>query len=111
MKTRGEKKRKVSSDGDAVSVKTDDAAAAPTVVAPPDHSNLSPVQKILLVDLLKDDSNVVESAMSQLTNMCLSSNENSEENRANVHRLGGASIITGIMKKYYGFPAIQASGC
>ena len=76
MKTRGEKKRKVSSEGGAVTavaVKTeddDDAAAAPTAVAPPDHSNLSPVQKILLVDLLKDDSHVVETAMSKLANMC-----------------------------------------
>ena len=101
-KTRAEKKRKVSSDGVATvkAEESDDDAAAP-VPAPPDLSDLSPIQKILRVDLLKDDSKTVESALTQLANMCLSSNEESEENRATVHRLGGAAILTGILRKWY----------
>ena len=67
-KTRAEKKRKVSSAGNAsVSVKAEDADA----VAPPNPSDLSPIQKILQVDLLKDDSNAVKSALTQLADLCL----------------------------------------
>jgi len=109
VKTRAEKKRKVSDDGSAVvSVKADaDDDGAATVVAPPDVSNLSPIQKLLRVDLLKDDSNAVEEALTQLANMCV----NSEENRATIHRLGGTAILPGILQKWYGFSDIQAEGC
>jgi len=110
MKTRGEKKRKVSFDGDAVSGKTAAAAAAPTFVAPPDHSNLSPIQKILRVDLLKEDSNAVQSALTKLANLC-SDSEDSVENRATVHRHGGGFILSIVLRKWYGFSTIQAEGC
>ena len=82
-----------------------------TVLAPPDLSSLSPIQKILGVDLLADDSNTVQSALAQLANLCWSNTEDFSENRATVHRLGGATIVTGIMRKWYGFPVIQAEGC
>ena len=112
-KTRAEKKRKVSSEaGNAVSVKAeaDEDAAAP--VAPPGLSNRSPIEKILQVDLWRDDSNTVQSALFQLACiMCSNSNEAFEENRATVHRLGGAAILPGVLRKWYGFPVIQALGC
>jgi len=109
------KKRKVWSDGGnaAVSVKAeaDDDAVVVPVLAPPDISNLSPIAKFLGADLLTDNSNTVQSALNQLAKMCLDSNRESEENRATIHRLGGASILPGILRKWYMFPTIQVAGC
>jgi len=113
-KSGAKKKRKVSDGGNAaVAVKAEesDDDDAPTVVAPPDLSSLLPIQKILQVDLLKDDSNAVQSALTQLANMCLSSNTEFEENRATVHRHGGAFILSIVLRKWYGFSIIQAEGC
>jgi len=115
VKTQAFKKRKgsdYSGDAGVATVKAEDdadAAAAPVLVAPPDHSSLSPIEKILGVDLWKDDSNTVQSALTQLAEMCFDNNE--EENRATVHRLGGAAILPGVLRKWYGFPGIQAEGC
>jgi len=109
-KTQAEKKRKVSSDGNAVSVEAEADAAAP-VPAPPDFSDLSPIEKILRVDLWKDDLNAVQSAVTQLADLCFSGNEAfKEENRATVYQFGGAVILPGILRKWYGFPDIQAQG-
>ena len=114
-KTHAQKKRKGSdSDAGVATVKAEDDAddAAAPVLAPPDHSSLSPIEKILGVDLWKDDSNTVQSALTQLADMCVSSNEGfEEENRATVHRLGGAYILPGVLRKWYGFPVIQSEGC
>ena len=116
VKTRYEKKRKVSSDGNAaVSVKaeeSDDDAAEPVPAPPPVPSNLSPIQKILRVDLWKDDSEMVESALTQLADLCSKGNEESvEKSCAALHQLGGAGILPVVMRKWYGFPVIQAEGC
>jgi len=106
-KTRSEnKKRKVLS---SVPVKAEDGSA---LAPPPDPPNLSPIQKILLVDLWKDDSKIVKSALTKLATLCKkSSNEEFEENRATVNRLGGAAILATALRKWYGFPVIQAEGC
>jgi len=94
----------------ALKAEADHDAVAP-ILAPPDHSNLSPIAKILSVDLWKDDSNAVKNALAQLGKMCYPRNEGFEENRASVHRLGGAAILTGILLKWYMFPRIQTYGC
>ena len=121
--THTDKKRKMSEGGSvtAVAVKTeddadfdtdDDSTAAPAVLVPPDHSNLSPLQKILCVDLLKDDCETVESAMFQLVKLFQPDNENCAANCAAIRQLGGATMILGgIMQKWYTNPVIQARGC
>jgi len=112
--THTDKKRKVSDGGSVTAVKTeeDDDTAVPTVLAPPNHSNLSPLQKILCVDLLKEDCETVERAMSKLVNMFHLDNENCAANCAAIRQLGGATMILGgIMQKWYTNPVIQARGC
>ena len=82
-----------------------------TLVAPPDHSKLLPIQKNLFVDLLKDDSDAVESALKELGKLCAIKNKHWEKNRYTVCFAGGAAIIPFVMKKWYGYKDVQAEGC
>lgn len=81
------------------------------VPVPPEISTLSPIQKHLRFDLWSDDKNLVEQALKQLADSCQSSNQNCHENRATVQQEGGASIIVGVMRKWYSVSGIQAEGC
>jgi len=106
------KKRKVDKGGplnvpSASAVKVESDAGPP----PPDNSKFSPVQKILHVDFMSDDSDVVESAMMQLADMCYSNDENSEATAATLTRFGAGSHIVAVMNKWHAAPTIQAEAC
>jgi len=85
-----------------------------TVVAPPDHfkSKLSLIQRLLRVELLKDDPNAVCLGLDQLATLCShSEGDPNKENRAAVFRSSGAARIALAMEKWYAFPTIQYKGC
>jgi len=92
-------------------VKVESGAGHP----PPDNSKLTPIQKILQVDFMSDDSDVVVSAMTQLASMCKNSAagaKNAGKTRATLHRrFGAGSSIAAVMKKWHAVPAIQCEGC
>lgn len=113
------KKRKAA-DGSAVvvavPVKVESSSGSPqqgttAIITPPDHSDLSPVEKIILVKLLKDDSDAVRNALIQLASLCQGDGAEAAKVRDELVQLGGLSTIVGAMKKWYAFPAIQAAGC
>jgi len=111
MSLRSGKKRKESDDwgvrsSSSIKVVENDAA----LVAPPDDSKFSPVQKILLIDIIMDDSNAVRKALSKLALLFVDEDE-ADDNRAIADRVGGASILSAVLRKWYAFPSIQAEGC
>jgi len=77
---------------------------------PPDCSGLTEIQRLLSVELWKDDKDAVGKALTQLASACYSGAD-CEENSAEVHRVGGACAIVGAMRKYYKDSYIQAEGC
>ena len=79
-------------------------------MAPPDDSKFTPVQKILLIDIIKDESNAVKKALSKLALLFVDEDE-ADDNRAIAERVGGASILSAVLRNWYAFPSIQAEGC
>jgi hypothetical protein len=85
---------------------------APVIVVPPIAATLSPIHKLIVVDLWSGDAKTVERALTKLANLCAPSHVTwKPENPADLHRAGAASAIVGAMNKWYTVPAIQAEGC
>jgi hypothetical protein len=80
------------------------------LIVPPNTSTLSPIHKLIVVDLWSDDMKVVEEALKQVAN--LFGQENcSKENAAIIQRAGGLSTIVGTMRRWYNVPDVQVEGC
>jgi hypothetical protein len=83
----------------------------PVVIVPPSASTLSPIHKLILVDLWSDDKQVVLEALKQVKKVCKCNDENYVEDVITFHEAGGASTIVGAMRRWYTVPEIQALGC
>ena len=131
------KKRKFSHDGDAIKGEADvhrasrisskkvlrikqkqqeEAAAEGEIdavaVTPPDNLKLSSAQKIVFVDLQKEDGSDVQAAMTQLDALCNKSlNPNSEEHLMTIRAGGLFAIVSATMRKWYANLSIQRDGC
>ena len=118
------KKRRVSEDVPAV-----DAGGAavqdsePTPMEVPSqqpqqqdpYSHLTPIQKLLITELFRDNPAAVETALERLAELCYSSDgalaaDAEERNRDEVQRKGGEVVLSGVMKKWRDYAAIQAKG-
>jgi len=87
------------------------SVATTTNPAPPDDSKLSPVQKILRVQLWSDDRNVVGAGLEELADLCFEPTTDFKENQVAVGKAMGAPVIVGAMRKWHDDPEIQAEGC
>jgi len=102
-----------SSDGSV----TEEGAPSPdsvSLMAPPDCSDLSTIQAILTIAVWQDEDDKVAESLTRLANLCLENkhrNSSSANHRLAVHQTGGASIIAGVMRKWYHDERIQAEGC
>jgi hypothetical protein len=83
----------------------------PVLVVPPNASSLSPIHKLILVDLWSDDKKVVRKALQQVAECLCCMHEECVNNITIFHRAGGASTIVGAMRRWYIVPDIQAHGC
>jgi hypothetical protein len=61
-------------------------------LVPLDTSALSPIYKLIAVDLWSNKKKVVEQALTQLADLCFK-NEIVKENRITAHGIGGASSM------------------
>lgn len=102
MTTRAEKKRRVSAEPSEVK-----SAAE----ADGDNSELSPIQKILLIDLMSNDQAVVEQGLTKLADLCYELANNKEANRDTVLKAGGHLGIVAAMRKWRHVRRIQSEGC
>jgi len=83
-----------------------------TVMIPPNNMNLSPIQKILFVDLQKENGGEVEVAMKQLDDFCSKGiSANQQEQRTTIRAVGLFAIVNTIMRKWYANASIQKHGC
>ena len=75
--------------------------------------SLSPIQKIFLVDLWKEESPAVLEAIQKLADLCSEDDESAADHRSVVFQMGGPAIIVGVMLKeeWSGVAPIQAAGC
>jgi hypothetical protein len=88
----------------------------PEGLSPPDESTLSPITKLILVDLWSVDKVVVENAVKQLADfLCDSDDERTDDectdDQDTFNLIGGTSTIVGVMRRWYFVPGIQAHGC
>ena len=94
---------------ETVSLLSDELMAEP--VDPPDDSALTPIEKILVVDLRSPHSGEVLAAMKKLVALCYDGTADmSSQDRTTIHQIGGAAIRIA-MRHWYDFPKIQAEGC
>ena len=83
-----------------------------TVLCDQIDSNLTRIQQIFLVELWSEDYDIVKNAFDILNQMCSGSDNNEKDNnRAAIVRIGGSATIVGAMIKWHAYPNIQADAC
>jgi hypothetical protein len=107
VSSNGRSTEEAAAGGDAAAGTTAEVPAGVELVQP----DLTDIPKLVLVDLQKDDVDVVATALKQLFDLILTSNASWEENQKDAISFGAVAEVLRAMRKWQMHEAVQLNGC